>query len=342
MSQILIHVRYPLVEGSRLALRTDQDWFGDLEPVEVSADRQLVSFRFEATEPFHYFKPVLYQGAQLHWAQGNNFLALGDVGSEREIFPYFFGDHKCSVCNLKELGKADHRYEFRVFYPPGYDENYLKHYPVIYMQDGQNLFFPNEAFGGTHWMIEETLGLLDQMNAVDELIVVGIYPQHRMRDYTHPGYEAYGKFLVEELKPYIDANYRTLQGPSDTAVMGSSLGGVVSFYLGWQYPEVFGKAACMSSTFGYRDDLRARVQNEPKRPVSFYLDSGWPRDNYEVTRDMRTLLVRRGYQEGDDLNYLAFPEMLHNEKSWAMRVHLPIQIFFGRHRRSPDPDPSEP
>jgi enterochelin esterase-like enzyme len=59
--------------------------------------------------------------------------------------------------------------------------------------------------------------------------------------------------LVETVKPLIDAKYRTLSGPGDTAVMGSSLGGVVSFYVGWQWPEVFGKVACLSSTFGYRD-----------------------------------------------------------------------------------------
>ena len=69
----------------------------------------------------------------------------------------------------------------------------------------------------------------------------------------------YGRFLVETLKPLIDAKYRTLTGPADTAVMGSSLGGVVSFYLGWQGPDMFGKVACLSSTFGYRDDLIERV-----------------------------------------------------------------------------------
>ena len=336
MSEIVIHVTYPLgtQPGDRLALRTDQDWFSDLLPAEVSADRHHTTFRFVATEPFHYFKPVLYLGGELHWAQGNNYLALGNGGSEREIYPYFFGDRQCSVCNIKELGDGDHRHEFRVFYPPGYDENYLKRYPVIYMQDGQNLFFPNEAFGGTHWMIEETLGLLDQMNAIDKLIVVGVYPKNRMRDYTQPGYDAYGEFLVKELKPYIDSNYRSLTGPENTAVMGSSLGGVVSFYLAWQYPDIFGMAACMSSTFGFQDDLRARVEAEAKRPVRFYLDSGWPHDNYEVTRDLRTLLLRRGYDDGHELTYLAFPEALHNEKSWAMRVHIPIQLFFGRVRKS--------
>ncbi len=96
------------------------------------------------------------------------------------------------------------------------------------------------------------------------------------------------------------------------------------------YPQVFGMAASMSGTFGYQDDLAERVTSEIQRDLRLYLDSGWPRDNYEVTRDMRARLVRRGFREGSDLLYLAFPQALHNETSWAMRAHIPFQFFFGK------------
>ena len=112
--------------------------------------------------------------------------------------------------------------------------------------------------------------------------------------------------------------------------MGASLGGVASFYTAWQWPRVFGKAACLSSTFGWRDDLVDRVARAGKRKVAFYLDSGWPKDNYEVTRDMRFLLASRGWVEGRDLFYFAFPTAHHDEHSWALRCHLPIQVLFGR------------
>jgi predicted alpha/beta superfamily hydrolase len=128
----------------------------------------------------------------------------------------------------------------------------------------------------------------------------------------------------------VNAKYRTLTGPAATAVMGSSLGGVVSLYLAWQWPEIFGHTACLSSTFGYRDDLFERVRTEEKRPLKIYLDSGWPRDNYEVTRQMRNLLLERDYQEGGELLYLAFPRARHTESDWAMRAHIPFQHFFGR------------
>ncbi|PYL99023.1 MAG: esterase, partial [Verrucomicrobia bacterium] len=166
---------------------------------------------------------------------------------------------------------GEHR--FRVFLPPGYHENTLKRYPVLYMHDGHNLFFKEEAFAGNTWRTDEVLNMLDKMNAIEEAIVVGIFPSDRMTDYIMPGYENHGRFLVEMLKPLIEGKYRTLNGPVNTAAMGSSLGGVVSFYLDWQWREVFGKVARLSSTFTYRDDLLQRVSKEPKRRIHIYLDS---------------------------------------------------------------------
>jgi predicted alpha/beta superfamily hydrolase len=223
---------------------------------------------------------------------------------------------------------AQHR--FRVFLPPGYQESTLKKYPVLYMHDGQNLFLKEEAFVGNTWRTDEVLNMLDKMNAIEEVIVVGIHPNDRMNEYTMPGYEDYGLFLVERLKPLIDRKYRTLTGPMNTAVMGSSLGGVVSFYLGWQWPNLFGKIACLSSTFTYRDNLLERVSAEPKRKLQIYLDSGWPGDNYEATRSMRDRLIRKGYRPGSELFYLAFPEAKHNENAWAARSPIPFQFLFGK------------
>jgi predicted alpha/beta superfamily hydrolase len=198
------------------------------------------------------------------------------------------------------------------------------------MHDGQNLFFKEEAFVGNTWKTDEVLNVLDKMNAIEETIVVGIYPNDRIREYTLPGYHDYGRFLVETLKPLIDIKYRTLEGPRNTAVMGSSLGGVVSFYLGWQWPQVFGKVACLSSTFTYRDDLLQRVFKEPKRKIHIYLDSGWPADNYEATRSMRDRLIWKGYRPGSELFYLAFPKAKHDENAWATRSSIPFQFLFAK------------
>jgi predicted alpha/beta superfamily hydrolase len=112
-------------------------------------------------------------------------------------------------------------------------------------------------------------------------------------------------------------------------VIGSSLGGVVSFYMAWQHPAAFGFAACMSSTFSHKDDLVDRVLAEPKCPSRFYLDSGWPGDNYEVTLAMAMALARRGYRVREDFLHLAFPLEEHDERAWGRRLHLPVQLGLG-------------
>jgi predicted alpha/beta superfamily hydrolase len=168
------------------------------------------------------------------------------------------------------------------------------------------------------------------MQAIEDFIIVGVYSdEHRGEEYTKPGYEAYARSIVEELVPAEQLFLRTTRNRLDRTMWGSSLGGVVSFYTVWQYPDVFGAAACMSSTFSHKDDLLERVLSEPKRKVGFYLDSGWPGDNYEVTVAMALALVSRGWRYGRDLLYLCFPHAAHDEKSWGMRLHLPMQLFTG-------------
>ncbi len=328
---ITIHVHYAPPAGD-IVLRTSDDWYGDVRPLRVTSDGVVHTFEVEVTASFMYYKPVLYEEGQERWSVGHNYLVVSEATTAYHIYPHFREDQGCSVCDRKTLSSAETNsaHDYRIFYPPGYHENKIKRYPVLYMQDGQNLFFPQEAFGGVHWRIPETLGLLHQMNLVDRIIVVGIYPNERMTDYTQPGYEAYGRFLIETLKPTVDAEYRTLPEARSTAVMGSSLGGVVSFYLGWTRPDVFGGAACLSSTFGYQDDLIQRVMSESPRPLRVYLDTGWPNDNFEVNRSMRTALAHRGYQEGVDYSYLAFPAAQHNEAAWSTRVHIPFQFLFGK------------
>jgi predicted alpha/beta superfamily hydrolase len=197
------------------------------------------------------------------------------------------------------------------------------------MQDGKNLFFPEEAFGGHHWQVDDALSLLDRMNAVDRTVVVGVHSGDRMSEYTKPGYEAYARSVVEEIKPEVDRKIRVLGSARETGVVGSSLGGVVSFYMAWEYPEVFGYAACMSSTFSHKDDLMDRVLSEPRHSAKVYLDSGWPGDNYEVTVGMAMALISRGWEYGRNLLHLAFPQAAHGEEFWGTRLHLPMQFLNG-------------
>ena len=330
-----IVVHYPL-ESGRLIVRTEHDWERDVEADEVSEDGTCYAFWLDSERPWLYFKPCIVVGRARLWARGANRLATLVEASDQNHYPYFHSDTggACSPVLDIESGIIDRIHRARIYTPPGYEENYLKRYPVLYMQDGKNLFFPSEAFLGREWQVDETVATLDAMSLIDKVIVVGIYSDDREAEYTLPGYEAYGRSVVEELKPAIDAGFRTLPEPAHTGVMGSSLGGVVSFYMAWQWPDVFHMAACMSSTFGFRDDLLERVLSEPRRDIRVYLDSGWPEDNYEATLTMAMAMLSRGWTLGGDLVHLVFPQAKHEVVSWTERLPLPLQVFGGKVRRA--------
>lgn len=327
-----LRVHHPAGAGE-FVLRTELDWEHDLLPDEVLEGGTVATFQLEAARPFLYFKPCLRtEEGELRWAVGQNFLAIMTHRAVADVYPHFEGSDRGRFDPLIELPsrRLGRAHKLRVYLPPGYAENPLRRYPVFYMQDGKNLFFPEEAFLGADWQVDEVLHLLDAANAVDRAIVVGIHSGDRLREYTRPGYESYARAIVDEVKPAIDRRYRTLESPAETGVCGSSLGGVVSFYMAWQYPQVFGYAVCMSSTFGVHDDLIDRVLAEPRCPAKFYLDSGWPGDNYEVTLAMALALSERGYRAREDFVHFVFPLEEHREDDWGRRLHLPLQLALGR------------
>lgn len=321
-----IDVVYPVVEG-RLVLRTEVDWDVDVLPTVVTPTGAL--FDVAVPGPTIALKPGICVEDRLRWAQGPDYVLSAD-DPDPQIYPLFDAEPKGRVSGVIRVSGPGGEFGVRVYQPPGYDENTLRTFPVVYMHDGKNLFFPKEAFAGDEWGVDETMDRLDQMNAIRKAIVVGVSPPDRMFAYTAPGYEAYGRFMAEELKPWVDSCWRTRPAAASTIVMGSSLGGVAALHLAWEHPSVFGRAACLSSTFGHADDLFDRVKRGPKPPIQVYLDSGWPRDNYDVTNAMRDRLVAAGFRLGDDLLHFSFPDGHHDERSWAMRAHVPFQFFLGR------------
>ncbi len=327
-----LRVRYPVTDGSRIVLRTEMDWDKDLEPESIRDKGQTFVFNLECKKPFLYFKVGLRTGDQFQWSVGPNLLVLMTPQSTNDVYPFFNSPESGSFTEVLEFDSniLDRKHLLRVYLPPGYHENTLQSYPILYMQDGKNLFFPEEAFLGSEWGVDDSLSLLNSMTAIDRVIVVGIWSHDRFLDYTKPGYEKYGQAVVEEIIPVAKSRLRLLEGPRETAVMGSSLGGVVSFYMAWQWPEVFGVGFCLSSTFSYQDDLIDRVLSEPLPKSKFYIDSGWPGDNYEVTLAMAMALNERGFLPGRDFLHVVFPLALHDEKSWGDRLHLPLQLFLGK------------
>ncbi len=326
-----LKVAYPAGADQKIVLRTELDWEKDIEPSSVSSNGEVSTFEVSARHPFLYFKPCLYKAGKLHWAVGENQLLIMTEDDRRVCHPFFFGSEYGRFSKLltfeSKILKREHR--LRVFLPPGYDENTLADYPVAFLQDGQNLFFPDEAFMGQDWGFDDTHSQLRSMGAVDDIILVGVYSGDRMEEYTRPGYKKYARSLVEELVPVAQSKLRVRNHRRFRSVWGSSLGGVVSFYTVWEHPETFGSAACMSSTFSFKDDLLERVLTEEPPDVGFYLDSGWPGDNYETTVGMAMALISRGWRVGHNLIHFAFPKATHSEADWGSRLHLPLQVLYG-------------
>jgi predicted alpha/beta superfamily hydrolase len=327
-----LEVHYPPGSG-RIVVRTEIDPERDLEPLAVSEDGATTVFALEAQQPYLYLKVGLKpDDADHRWAVGPDPLALLTGEGPIHVYPYFDGPESGAFSSLLERDSTHlgRKLFVRVYLPPGYEQNPLRRYPVLYMQDGGNLFFPEEAFLGRDWKVDRAVAMLDRMNAMDRVIIVGVYSGNRLEEYTKPGYEAYARAVIEEVKPAIDGQLRVFDSPHETGVVGSSLGGVVSFFMAWEHPQVFGFAACMSSTFAHQDDLIERVLSEPRRESKFYLDSGWPGDNFEVTFAMAMALQSRGYRVREDFLHIVFPEESHDETAWGNRLHLPLQFGLGK------------
>jgi predicted alpha/beta superfamily hydrolase len=220
-----------------------------------------------------------------------------------------------------------------VWLPARYDENPLKRYPVLYMHDGQNLIDPKTSFAGKDWQVDETVTRLISEFKIREIIVVGIYnTKDRLEEYSDSAKgEKYSKFIIEELKPFVDSKYRTLTDNKNTAVIGSSMGGLASFLIAWKHPEVFSMAGCMSSSFYYNDDKVFKIIDEytgPKKHIKFYIDHG--EDGLVRGQKMFCKLTQMGYVIGTDLDYFYAPGAEHNESEWAKRLERPLIFFFGK------------
>lgn len=225
-----------------------------------------------------------------------------------------------------------------VWLPPGYDEDTVKSYPVLYMQDGQNLFDPSTSSFGTDWQLDETADSLIRMERMKPVIIVGLSnTPWRNSEYAEndTGY-AYMKFVVGKVKPMIDSSYRTLVGPESTAVGGSSLGGLISFMLAWNYPDVFSMAMCVSPALkiydiNYVDNVNG--YSGPSKHLKFYFDSGIKSiDSLLVpgVKEMIRALQAKGYETGKDILWYEDTLGEHNEGSWAARAWRPLLFFFGR------------
>lgn len=214
-----------------------------------------------------------------------------------------------------------------IYLPNDYNTE-TKNYPVLYMHDGQNLFDAATAFAG-EWEIDETLHDLQAMQGDYGAIVVGIDNGGSLRldeysPWVNPSYgggdgDEYVDFLVQTLKPYIDANYRSLTDREHTGIAGSSMGGLISLYAALQYQDIFGKVGVFSPSLWFSDSVFDFAELHPKtQNMAFYFLAGALEGTQMVAdmQAMRNLLLTTGFT-ADEINYEVAADGQHSEWFWA-------------------------
>ncbi len=241
-----------------------------------------------------------------------------------------------------------------VWVPP---DQGTKPLPVLYMQDGQNLFHGQDSFAGVTWGVAETLTRLIEEESLPAAIVVGIWntrrripeymPQRPLDDWADPSIlnrfsktyggkpssDAYLKFMVEELKPFIDREYQTRPGADSTWLMGSSMGGLISLYAACEHPSVFSAACCLSTswTVGGRVMIRYLERTLPSPAThKLYFDYGSEAQiaRYErLQQAANRVLSRGGYRREKNWMTRRFPGAAHDEAAWRARLDVPLRFL---------------
>ena len=264
------------------------------------------------------------------------------------------------------IGSLKHHHDFDsrwvesrsidVWLPPHYARS-REPYPVVYMHDGQNLFDPATAYIGVDWGIDAALGRLIQNDEVPATIVVGIWntpsrvpeympqkPYARLSAAQQQAFvetfgkaayaDAYLRFLVGELKPMIDRTYPTR--PECCAIMGSSMGELVSAYALCEYSQVFRAAACLSTHWpigqGIVADWLPQALPDPVNHV-FYFDYGTEELDAEYRPYQQRVdhhMEKAGYRREENWMTQEFPGEDHSERAWRKRVHIPLSFVLNR------------
>ncbi|PIQ62868.1 MAG: esterase [Bacteroidetes bacterium CG12_big_fil_rev_8_21_14_0_65_60_17] len=258
-----------------------------------------------------------------------------------------------------------------VWLPPSYGEQPDSRFPVLYMHDGQNVFDPaGSVFSGRDWAVDEVILALADSGAIRPPIVVAIEsgplrivelaPQDVLTDYfpvdtlaearrqleagvNIPASQpllgnAYLAYITEDLMPWVEANYRVQDGPENTFIMGSSMGGLASIYALYKRPDVFGGAAALSTHWPVVGDYMLDWLRD-RGPLSgthrLYMDRGTETLDSQYGAWQHDVDRALGVADASNMTSHVFPGHAHTEADWRRRVHLPLQFLLGTERRAP-------
>jgi predicted alpha/beta superfamily hydrolase len=240
------------------------------------------------------------------------------------------------------------RRDVLVYLPPGYRRSLRRRYPVLYLHDGQNVFDAATSFAGVEWGVDETAQRLIRQKLIEPLIIVAVanMGEERIHEYAptegviepkdHPKKRSrglagiYGRFLIEELKPFIDNKYRTKPEAEFTGLGGSSLGGLATLAIGIIFSETFNRLMVMSPSVWWDDFSILRLLGflNQKPPLKIWLDMGTAEPNWKQVQELRDALLDRGWQPDVDLKYAEVPGGDHSERAWAARVEPALRFLF--------------
>ncbi len=235
-----------------------------------------------------------------------------------------------------------------VYLPRGYRRLSRRRYPVLYLQDGQNVFDAATSFSQVEWGVDETAQRLIRDRLIEPVIIVAIANtgEERIHEYTPTRgvidgdakrkrrskglARKYGEFLIRELKPYIDGQYHTKREAEYTGLGGSSLGGLLSLSLGLWFPQVFTRLMIMSPSVWWDDQVIVKMVEklDDPLPLKIWLDTGTHEPGWERARSLRDALVEKGWKLFDDLQYHEFEGADHTEGAWARRVDPALRYLF--------------
>jgi len=239
----------------------------------------------------------------------------------------------------------------RIWLPPRYDapENQPRHYPVFYLNDGQNLFDNATSFTGVEWGVDETADRLIRQEAIAPLIIVGIdnAQSERMREYLpyrslnppilRPQGKRYPEFLMNEVMPFVQQQYRIARGPENTGLGGSSLGALISLYTVLDRPGLIGRLLLESpSLFISKRRLLKYSRYFRLWPEKVFLaigtkESGREDKDRQVVQDVRELegILRRAGLDERRLRVRIDEGAIHHESEWAKRFPEALEFLFG-------------
>ena len=308
---------------------------------------------YHALIPISEARPIRFLFTRGHWRQternanGNEMPARelrAEPGSRIELAVAGWGRESIRYHPNFSSRFLPHHRGLNVYVPPGYDRDPYRRYPVIYMHDGQNLFDAYAAFAGNPWRCDEVAEQAIRRWECEPVLIVGIANSpDRLREYAPRDGDdfanRYGRLLVEEVKPFIDANYRTHPGADSTAVGGASMGGLISLYLCKWYPNVFGRCIAMSPSIWWeRERFIETLRDFPEwlERCKIWLDIGGREGgSYEGmtatldrTRRLGALLRSAMPQRSDVFHYVEDAEGRHNETDWGRRFADVLRFMF--------------